>query len=100
MGLQFTWIEANFLDFFLVDIWNSRGKFDEIKEEFGINPAPIPSQLSLNMGDHEELKILLQIFLIASRINQKLKNKRRIHHLFKGNFARFLRLFDPLGMWD
>ena len=87
MGLQFTWIEANSLNFFLADVRNSRGKFDEIKEEFTINPAPIDSQLSLNAGDHEELKILLQIFLIASRINQKLKIKGGIHPLFKGNFC-------------
>ena len=38
----------NLLDFFLVDVQNSRGKFDEIKEEFVINPAPIALQLSLN----------------------------------------------------
>ena len=40
----------NLLRFFLVDVRNSRGKFDEIKEEFGINPAPIASQSSLNEG--------------------------------------------------
>ena len=68
MGLQFLWIEANLLEFFLVDVRNSRGKFDEIKEEFTISPTPIASQSSLNTGggDHEELKILLQIHLIAS----------------------------------
>ena len=33
-----------------MDVRNSRGKFDEIKEEFAINPAPIASQLSLNAG--------------------------------------------------
>ena len=59
MRLQFTWIEANLLDFFLADVRNSRGKFDEIKEEFAINLAPIALQLSRNGGDHEELKILL-----------------------------------------
>ena len=31
MGPQFSWIEANLLRFFLVDVRNSRGKFDEIK---------------------------------------------------------------------
>ena len=41
MGLQFTWIEANLLDFFLADVRNLRGKFDKIKDEFAINPAPI-----------------------------------------------------------
>ena len=50
MGLQFSWIEANLLGFFLVDVQNSKGKFEEIKEEFAINPAPIASQSSLNTG--------------------------------------------------
>ena len=34
-----------------MDVWNSRGKFDEIKEKFVINPAPVASQSSLNAGD-------------------------------------------------
>ena len=96
MGLQFSWIEANSLDFFLAEVRNSRGKFNEIKRKFAINPAPIASQLSLNAGDHEELKILLQIHLIASRINQKLKNKKGIHRFLKEIFARKLRPFDPV----
>ena len=33
-----------------MDVRNSRGKFDEIKERFMINPAPIASQSSLNVG--------------------------------------------------
>ena len=33
-----------------MDVQNSRGKFDEIKEGFAINPAPIGSQSSLNAG--------------------------------------------------
>ena len=31
-----------------MDVQNSREKFDEIKGEFAINPAPIASQSSLN----------------------------------------------------
>ena len=31
-----------------MDVRNSRGIFDEIKEKFVINPAPIASQSSLN----------------------------------------------------
>ena len=50
MGLQFSWIEANLLGFFLADVRNLREKFDEIKEKFAINPAPIASQSSLNAG--------------------------------------------------
>ena len=33
-----------------MDVRNSRGKFDEIKGKFAINPSPIVSQLSLNAG--------------------------------------------------
>ena len=51
IGLEFTWIEANLLDFFLADVRNLRGKFDEIKEEFTINPAPIASEFHLNAGE-------------------------------------------------
>ena len=63
MGLQFLWIEANLLRFFLVDVRNSRGKFDEIKEEFVINPAPIPLQSSLNAGGSRRTRDLPQNFL-------------------------------------
>ena len=48
-----------------------------------INPAPIPSELSLNTGDHDELKIFLEIRLIPSRIDQKLKNKEEKYMLLK-----------------
>ena len=87
MGFRFTWIGANLLDFFLADVQNSRGKFDEIKEEFAINLAPIASQSSLNAGDYEELKILLQIRFTASRINQKLREKKGEYTGFKGDFG-------------
>ena len=33
-----------------MDVRSSRGKFDEIKEEFAINPAPIALQSSLKAG--------------------------------------------------
>ena len=33
-----------------MDVRNLRGKFDEIKEEFVINPAPLASQSSQNAG--------------------------------------------------
>ena len=39
-------------------------------------------------GDHDDLEIFLEIRLIPSRIDQKLKNKGRIHGFLKGNFAR------------
>ena len=73
----------NLLRFFFADVRNSRGKFDEIKEKFAINPAPIASQSSLNAGDHDELEIFLKIRLIPSRIDQKLKKKRRSTWVFK-----------------
>ena len=60
-----------------MDVRNSRGKFDEIKEEFAINPAPIASQLSLNMGDHNELEIFLEIRLIQFTNRSKVSRTRR-----------------------
>ena len=65
-----------------MDVRNSRGKFDEIKEKFVINPAPIASQSSLNAGEHDELEIFLETRLISSRVDQKLKNKRREYMSF------------------
>ena len=48
-----------------------------------INPAPIPSELSLNAGEHDELEIFLEICLIPSRIDQKLRTKKGEYMLFK-----------------
>ena len=62
-----------------MDVRNSWGKFDEIKKKFMINPAPIASQSSLNVGDQNELEIFLEICLIPSQIEQ-----RREIHAFKG----------------
>ena len=40
-------------------------------------------------GEHDELKIFLEIRLIPSRIDQKMKNKEGVHEFFKeGNWAR------------
>ena len=47
----------NLLGLFLVDVRNSRGKFDEI-EEFAINPDPIASQSSLNAGGSQRTRDL------------------------------------------
>ena len=87
MGLQFSWIEANFLGFFLVYVQNSRGKFDEIKKEFAINPAPIALQSSLNAGDHDELEIFLEIRLIHFTNRSKVEEQERNTLSFKGNFC-------------
>ena len=49
-----------------------------------INPTPIGSQSCLNAGgDHEELKILLKIYLITSRFNQELLRKREYIGCYK-----------------
>ena len=53
-----------------------------------INPAPIASQSSLNAGDHDELEIFLEIRLIPSRMDQKLKNKREIHQFLERKLAQ------------
>ena len=74
-----------------MDVRNSRGKFDEIKEEFAINTAPIASQSSLKAGDHEELKTFLEIRLITFTNLSKVKEQRRIHRLFKEDFGEKIR---------
>ena len=81
--LQFARIGVNLLVSFLTDFRNSEGKFDEIKEEFVINPAPIPSESCLNAGEHDELEIFLETRLISSQVDQKFKNKRGKYMLFK-----------------
>ena len=88
MGLQFSWIKANVLGFFLVDVRNLRGKFDEIKEEFAINPGPIASQLSLKTrGDHDELEIFLKICLIPFTNRSKVEEQRENTWVFKGEIS-------------
>ena len=47
-------------------------------------------------GDHEELKILLQICLIALRINQKLKNKGENTSVLKRILAQKFGPFDAV----
>ena len=47
-------------------------------------------------GDHKELKILIQIRLIASRINQKLRRKEENTSVLKEIFARKSWAFDPV----
>ena len=66
-----------------MDVRNSRGKFDEIKEKFVINLAPIASQSSLTRGEHDELEIFLETRLISSRVDQKLKNKEEKYMVLK-----------------
>ena len=65
-----------------MDVRNSRGKFDEIKEEFAINPARIAWQLSLNMGDHEELKTFLEIRLIHFTNRSKVEKQEGKYIVF------------------
>ena len=73
-----------------MDVRNSRGKFDEIKEKFAINPDPIASQSSLNAINHDELEIFLKILLIPSRTDQKFKNKR-IYFFVVGLINRLIK---------
>ena len=87
MGLQFSWIEVNLLGFFLADVRNSRGKFDEIKKKFVINPAPIASQLSLNAGGSRWTRDLPRNFLNSFTNRSKVEEQRREIHAFKeGNW--------------
>ena len=90
MGLQFSWIEANLLGFFLADVRNWRGKFDEIKEEFTINPALIASQSSLNAGGSRWTRDLPWNSL--NSLHEWIKSweqRRRIHGFLKEKLTRF-----------
>ena len=46
-------------------------------------------------GDHEEHKILVQIRLIASPVNQKLRKKEGIHRFLKRFLPEKFGPFDP-----
>ena len=69
--------------------WNQ----GEIRDQSRSNCFAIESKRG---GDHEELKILLQIRLIASRINQKLKNKGENTSVLKRILAQKFGLFDAI----
>ena len=86
MGLQFMRIEANLLDFFLADVRRSRGKFDEIKWKFAINPAPISSQSSLNAGGSRRTQYFSFKSLNSFTVQSGVKRKEGIHRLFKEDF--------------
>ena len=79
-----------------MDVRNSRGKFDEIKEEFAINRAPIASQLSLNVGDHNELEIFLEIRLFHFRNRSKVEKRRENTWLFKEKIDPIFRAFNAV----
>ena len=70
-----------------MDVRNSRGQFDEIKEKFVINPAPIALQSSQNAGDHDELEIFLEIRLIHFTNQSKVSFQRENTLLFKGKIS-------------
>ena len=91
MGVQFTWIEANLLDCFLADVRNSWGKFDEIMEEFAMNPAPIASQLSLNMGGSRRTSDFAPNSLNYFTNQSKVEEQKRTHRLFRGDFRPKIR---------
>ena len=87
MGLQFSWIEANLLGFFLADVRNSRGKFDEIKEKFTINPSPIASQSSLNAGGSRWTRELPRNSLNSFTNRSKFGEQREEYIGFKGEIS-------------
>ena len=81
--LQFVRIGVNLLGSFLTDFRNSRGKFDEIMEEFAINPAPIPSESSLNAGGTRWTRDLPRNSLNFFTSWSKVEEQRREIHAFK-----------------
>ena len=87
MGLQFLWIEANLFGFFLMDVRNSRGKFDKTKEKFVINPTPIATQSSLNAGGSRWTRDLPQNSLNFFTNRSKVQEQGRNTWLFKEDFS-------------
>ena len=70
-----------------MDVRNSRGKFDEIKEKFGINPTPIASQSSLNAGGSRCTRDLPRNLLSSFTNRSKVEEERMKIHAFKeGNW--------------
>ena len=47
-------------------------------------------------GDHDELEIFLEICLIPSRIDQKLKNKEGKYIFLKGELGPILRAIEAV----
>ena len=76
-------IGVNLLGSFLTDFRNSRGKFDEIKEEFVINPAPIPLELSLNEEGSRWTKDLPRNSLNSFTNRSKLEVSKGVHGFLK-----------------
>ena len=87
MGLQFTRIEVNLLDFFLADVRRSRGKFNEIRWKFVINPALIGSQSCLNAGGSQRTQDLAWKYLNSFTIQSRVKRKQESISIFKEDFA-------------
>ena len=77
----------NLLGFFLADVRNSRGKFDEIKEKFAINPAPIASQSSLNARGSRCTRDLPRNSLNSFTNRSKVKEQKENTWLFKGEIG-------------
>ena len=67
-----------------MDVRNSRGKFDEIV----IIMLQWMRLYTLGSRGSRELKTFLEIRLISSRIDQKLKNEREIHQFLKRILAQ------------
>ena len=57
-----------------MDVQNSRGKFNEIKGKFAINPAPIALQSSLNAGGSRRTRDLPQNLL--NSLHESIKSSR------------------------
>ena len=65
-----------------MDFQNSREKFDEIKGELRINPAPIASQSSLNVGGSRRTRDLLRNLLNSLHESIKSSEIRRENSCF------------------
>ena len=70
-----------------MDVRNSRGKFDEIKEIFVINPTPIASQSSPNAGGSRWTRDLPRNLLNSFTNRSKVEEQRENTWVFKGKIS-------------
>ena len=86
IGLQIVSIEVNLLGFFIGIRSTFKGRIrsnlETIRDQSPLDWIAIKSR---TRGNHEELKISFQNFLIASRLIKSADTKREEHHFYKRN---------------
>ena len=76
------------------DVRCSRGKFDQIRRNFVINPAPIGSQSRLNVGGSWRTQDLAKKLLNSFTIQSRVKKTREEHRFLKEILPKKRGLFN------